>query len=273
MRARVGAELEQRHEASSLTLKGRVAVVTGSTSGIGLGVAQTAAVMLNGFGSPSAIAGVIADLSREHRVPVAHSAADMSTPVEIAEMVAQTERDLGPVDILVNNAGIQFTAAVEDFPAERWDAILAINLSAVFHGIRAALPGMRRRNWGRIVNIASTHGLVGSVHKAAYVAAKHGVLGLTKVVALETATTGVTCNAICPGWVLTPLVEKQVADLAARERLSIDQARHALLAGKQPSGEFATPQQIGAAVAFLCSEGAAQIRGVALPVDGAWLAQ
>jgi len=278
MRARVAAELEQRHEASSLTLKGRVAVVTGSTSGIGLGVAQTlaghgAAVMLNGFGSPSAIAGVIADLSREHRVPVAHSAADMSKPVEIAEMVAQTERDLGPVDILVNNAGIQFTAAVEDFPAERWDAILAINLSAAFHGIRAALPGMRRRNWGRIVNIASTHGLVGSVHKAAYVAAKHGVLGLTKVVALETATTGVTCNAICPGWVLTPLVEKQVADLAARERLSIDQARHALLAGKQPSGEFATPQQIGAAVAFLCSEGAAQIRGAALPVDGAWLAQ
>jgi len=278
MRARVAAELEQRYEASSLTLKGRVAVVTGSTSGIGLGVAQTlaghgAAVMLNGFGSPSAIAGVIADLSREHRVPVAHSAADMSKPVEIAEMVAQTERDLGPVDILVNNAGIQFTAAVEDFPAERWDAILAINLSAVFHGIRAALPGMRRRNWGRIVNIASTHGLVGSVHKAAYVAAKHGVLGLTKVVALETATTGVTCNAICPGWVLTPLVEKQVADLAARERLSIDQARYALLAGKQPSGEFATPQQIGAAVAFLCSEAAAQIRGVALPVDGAWLAQ
>ena len=278
MRARVAAELEQRYEASSLTLKGRVAVVTGSTSGIGLGVAQTlaghgAAVMLNGFGSPSTIAGVIADLSREHRVPVAHSAADMSKPVEIAEMVAQTERDLGPVDILVNNAGIQFTAPVEDFPAERWDAILAINLSAVFHGIRAALPGMRRRNWGRIVNIASTHGLVGSVHKAAYVAAKHGVLGLTKVVALETATTGVTCNAICPGWVLTPLVEKQVADLAARERLSIDQARYALLAGKQPSGEFATPQQIGAAVAFLCSEAAAQIRGVALPVDGAWLAQ
>jgi len=278
MRARVGAEVEQRHEASSLTLKGRVAVVTGSTSGIGLGIAQTlaghgAAVMLNGFGSPSAIAGVVADMVREHHVPVAHSAADMSTPAEIAEMLAQTERDLGPVDILVNNAGIQFTAPVEDFPVERWDAILAINLSAVFHGIRAALPGMRRRNWGRIVNIASTHGLVGSIHKAAYVAAKHGVLGLTKVVALETATTGVTCNAICPGWVLTPLVEKQVADLAAHERLSIDRARQALLAEKQPSGEFATPEQIGAAVVFLCSEAAAQIRGVALPVDGAWLAQ
>jgi 3-hydroxybutyrate dehydrogenase len=261
-----------------MMLKGRVAVVTGSTSGIGLGIAETlavhgAAVMLNGFGSPGAIGGVIADMSRAHRVPVAHSAADMSKPVEIAEMLAQTERDLGPVDILVNNAGIQFTAPVEDFPVERWDAILAINLSAVFHGIRAALPGMRERNWGRIVNIASTHGLVGSVHKAAYVAAKHGVLGLTKVVALETATTGVTCNAICPGWVLTPLVEQQVADLAARERLSIDRARQALLAEKQPSGEFATPQQIGAAVAFLCSEAAAQIRGAALPVDGAWLAQ
>jgi 3-hydroxybutyrate dehydrogenase len=261
-----------------MMLKGRVAIVTGSTSGIGLGIAGTlaghgAAVMLNGFASPSAIAAEIAEMSAVHRVPVAHSAADMSKPAEIAEMLAQTERDLGPVDILVNNAGIQFTAPVEDFPVDRWDAILAINLSAVYHGIRTALPGMRRRNWGRIVNIASTHGLVGSVHKAAYVAAKHGVLGLTKVVALETATTGVTCNAICPGWVLTPLVEKQVADLAAQERLSMEQARQALLADKQPSGEFATPQQIGAAVAFLCSEAAAQIRGVALPVDGGWLAQ
>jgi 3-hydroxybutyrate dehydrogenase len=265
-------------EEASMMLKGRVAVVTGSTSGIGLGIAGAlaahgAAVMLNGFGSPAAIAAVKKEIAAVHEVAVSYSAADLSKPAEIAEMIAQTERQLGPVDILVNNAGIQFTAPVDEFPAERWDAILAINLSAVFHGIRAVLPGMRRRNWGRIVNIASTHGLVGSVHKAAYVAAKHGVLGLTKVVALETATTGVTCNAICPGWVLTPLVEKQVEDLAARERLSAEQARQALLADKQPSREFATPQQIGAAVAFLCSEAAAQIRGTALPVDGGWLAQ
>jgi 3-hydroxybutyrate dehydrogenase len=261
-----------------MMLKGRVAVVTGSTSGIGLGIAEAlaahgAAVMLNGFGSREAIAAVKKEIAAAHRVPVAYSAADMSEPGEVVGMLAQTERDLGPADILVNNAGIQFTAAVEDFPVDRWDAILAINLSAVFHAIRAALPGMRRRSWGRIVNIASTHGLVGSVHKAAYVAAKHGVLGLTKVVALETAATAVTCNAICPGWVLTPLVEKQVEDLATRTAQSVEQARQALLADKQPSGAFATPQQIGAAVAFLCSDAAAEIRGAALPVDGGWLAQ
>jgi 3-hydroxybutyrate dehydrogenase len=261
-----------------MMLKGRVAVVTGSTSGIGLGIAEAlaghgAAVMLNGFGSREAIAAVKKEIAALHGVAVSHSAADVSKPDEIAAMLAQTERELGSVDILVNNAGIQFTAPVEDFPVDRWDAILAINLSAVFHGIRAALPGMRRRNWGRIVNIASTHGLVGSVHKGAYVAAKHGVLGLTKVVALETAATRVTCNAICPGWVLTPLVEQQVEDLAARERVPLAQARRTLLADKQPSGDFATPHQIGGAVAFLCSEVAAQIRGVALPVDGGWLAQ
>ena len=259
------------------TLKGRVAVVTGSTSGIGLGVAaalarQGAPVLLNGFGSRPAIDAAIADVAA-CGVPVAYSAADMSKPGEIAAMLAQAGRELGPVDILVNNAGIQFTAPVEEFPVERWDAILAINLSAVFHATREALPGMRERNWGRIVNIASTHGLVASTHKAAYVAAKHGVLGLTKVVALETATTGVTCNAICPGWVLTPLVQKQIDDLAQRDRLSPAEARQALLGEKQPSLEFATPEQIGAAVAFLCSEAAAQIRGIALPVDGGWLAQ
>ena len=259
-------------------LKERVAVVTGSTSGIGLGIATTlasqgAAIMLNGFGSREAIAALSKQITTAHDVAVAYSAADMSNPAEIGEMLAQAERQLGRVDILVNNAGIQFTAPVDEFPVDRWDAILAINLSAVFHGIRAVLPGMRRRNWGRIINIASTHGLVGSVHKAAYVAAKHGVLGLTKVVALETATTGITCNAICPGWVLTPLVEKQIAELAAREGLSVEHARHALLAEKQPSGEFATPQQIGSAVVFLCSEAAAEIRGAALPIDGGWLAQ
>jgi 3-hydroxybutyrate dehydrogenase len=259
------------------TLKGRVAVVTGSTSGIGLGVAralalQGAAMMLNGFGSRGVIDAAIAEV-QSCGGPVAHSAADMAKPDEIVAMLAQTERELGGVDILVNNAGIQFTAPLEEFPVDRWDAVLAINLSAVFHATREALPAMRKRNWGRIVNIASTHGLVASVEKAAYVAAKHGVLGLTKVVALETATTGITCNAICPGFVLTPLVQTQIDALAVRERLSPIEAKRALLAEKQPSGEFATPEAIGAAVVFLCSDAAAQIRGIALPVDGGWLAQ
>ena len=258
-------------------LKGRVAVVTGSTSGIGLGVAGAlaahgAALLLNGFGPKSAIDAAIAQVAA-HGAPVAYSGADMSSAPEIEAMLEHAARELGPVDVLVNNAGIQFTAPVEDFPVDRWDAILAVNLSAVFHATRAVLPGMRGRNWGRIVNIASTHGLVASVHKAAYVAAKHGVLGLTKVVALETATTGITCNAVCPGWVLTPLVQQQIDDVAARDRVSTTAARQSLLAEKQPSGEFATPEQIGAAVAFLCSEAAAQIRGIALPVDGGWLAR
>jgi 3-hydroxybutyrate dehydrogenase len=264
-------------DANGTTLKSRVAVVTGSTSGIGLGVARTlaahgASVMLNGFGSSETVEAALKAILA-CGVPVGYSDADMSRPDEIAALLAKAGQDLGPVDILVNNAGIQFTAPVETFPADRWDAILAINLSAAFHAIRAALPGMRSRNWGRIVNIASTHGLVGSVDKAAYVAAKHGLVGLTKVVALETATTGITCNAICPGWVLTPLVQAQIDDLALRARLSAEDAKHALLAEKQPSQEFATPAQIGATTAFLCSEDAAQIRGVALPVDGGWLAQ
>jgi 3-hydroxybutyrate dehydrogenase len=262
---------------NGITLKGRVAVITGSTSGIGLGVANTlathgTAVLLNGFGSKAAIDTAIAEVAGRG-TPVAYSAADMSKPSEIAAMLTQAAHDLGPVDILVNNAGIQFTAPVEQFPVERWDAILAINLSAAFHAIRGVLPGMRERNWGRIVNIASTHGLVASTHKAAYVAAKHGLLGLTKVVALETATTGITCNAICPGWVLTPLVQQQIDEVAQRQGQSAADTKEALLAEKQPSLEFATPDQIGAAVAFLCSESAAQIRGVALPVDGGWLAQ
>jgi 3-hydroxybutyrate dehydrogenase len=193
----------------------------------------------------------------------------MSKPAEVAAMISQARR----VDILVNNAGIQHTAPVEEFPAERWDAVIAINLSAAFHAIRAALPQMKSRNWGRIVNIASAHGLVASAQKAAYVAAKHGLLGLTKVVALETARTDVTCNAICPGWVLTPLVQKQIDELASRDKLAAEEAKMKLLAEKQPSLEFATPEQIGAAAVFLCSDAAAQIRGVALPVDGGWTAQ
>ncbi|HEY6827484.1 MAG TPA: 3-hydroxybutyrate dehydrogenase [Gemmatimonadaceae bacterium] len=258
-------------------LEGKVAIVTGSTSGIGLGVAEVLAaqgadIVLNGFGDAPAIDRLRKELGARG-VRVAYSAADMSKPAEIVGMIEYATRELGRVDILVNNAGIQFTAPVEEFPPDRWDAILAINLSAVFHAVRTVLPQMRQRNWGRIVNVASTHGLVASTHKVAYVAAKHAVLGLTKVVALETATTGITCNAICPGFVLTPLVQKQIDDLAARERLSDAQARARLLGEKQPSLEFATPGEIGALAAFLCSDAAAQIRGAALPVDGGWLAQ
>ena len=259
-------------------LKGKTAMVTGSTSGIGLGVAQTLAaqganILLNGFGDVAEIEKLRTSLVSKFRVRVTYSAADMSKPDDIAGMVAQAMRDLGQVDILVNNAGVQFTAPVHEFPPDRWDAIIAINLSAAFHAIRAALPPMLGRNWGRIINIASTHGLVASIHKVAYVAAKHGILGITKVVALETATTGVTCNAICPGWVLTPLVQKQIDDIARHEKLPASAAKMKLLAEKQPSLEFATPEQIGAVAAFLCSDAAAQIRGIGLPVDGGWTAQ
>ncbi|MBM3392194.1 MAG: 3-hydroxybutyrate dehydrogenase [Betaproteobacteria bacterium] len=261
-----------------MCLKGKVAIVTGSTSGIGLGIAhalagQGADVLVNGFGDAAAIDGLCQDIAARHGVKVAYSGADMAQPAQIEGMVAQATRELGRVDILVNNAGIQFTAPVHEFPVERWDAIIAINLSAAFHAIRAALPQMRERNWGRIVNIASAHGLVASVNKVAYVAAKHGIVGITKVVALETATSGVTCNAICPGWVLTPLVQKQIDALAERERLTPEEARMRLLGEKQPSKEFATPEQIGALAQFLCSEGAAQIRGASLSVDGGWTAQ
>ncbi len=259
-------------------MRGKVAIVTGSTSGIGLGVARALAasgadILLNGFGEKADIENLRAGIAKECGVRVSFSSADMSKPVDINGMVAQATRELGRVDILVNNAGIQHTAPVEDFPPEKWDAVIAINLSAAFHAIRAALPQMKVRNWGRIVNIASAHGLVASPHKAAYVAAKHGLLGLTKVVALETATGGITCNAICPGWVLTPLVQKQIDERAATEAIPMERARRELLAEKQPSLEFATPEQIGAAVVFLCSEAAAQIRGAALPVDGGWTAQ
>jgi 3-hydroxybutyrate dehydrogenase len=259
-------------------LRGKSAIIAGSTSGIGLGIARALAersadVMLNGFGDASVIETVQTQIERDFGVRVAFNAADMSNPVEVAQMVEAATRELGRVDILVNNAGIQYTAPVEEFPVEQWNAIIAINLSSNFHAIRAALPQMRERNWGRIINIASTHGLVASVDKVAYVAAKHGVVGLTKVVALEIARTGVTCNAICPGWVLTPLVEKQIQERASREKIPIDQAKVDLLSEKQPSGEFATPEQIGALVVFLCSEAAAQIRGAALPVDGGWTAQ
>jgi 3-hydroxybutyrate dehydrogenase len=271
-------DIERPAKASMEVLKGKTAIVTGSTSGIGLGIARALAaagcdVMLNGFGEASAIEDERAHIAKDFGVRTAFSAANMASPTEIAHMVEAATHELGRVDILVNNAGIQHTAPVEAFPIERWDAVIAINLSSNFHAIRAVLPQMRERNWGRIINIASTHGLVASVEKAAYVAAKHGVLGLTKVVALETARTGITCNAICPGWVLTPLVEKQIGERASREKISVEQAKSELLSEKQPSREFATPEQIGALTLFLCSQAAAQIRGAALPVDGGWTAQ
>jgi 3-hydroxybutyrate dehydrogenase len=206
-------------------------------------------------------------------VKTAFNGADMSKPDQIRDLVAAATKEFGAVDILVNNAGIQHTAPVEEFPDDRWDAIIAINLSSSFHAIKAVLPQMKKRNWGRIINIASVHGLVASAQKAAYVAAKHGVVGLTKVVTLETATTDITCNAICPGWVLTPLVQKQIDARAANEKITPDRAKRELLSEKQPSLEFATPEQIGALCVFLCSEAALQICGAMLPVDGGWLAQ
>jgi 3-hydroxybutyrate dehydrogenase len=259
-------------------LKGKCALVTGSTSGIGLGIARAlaaegASVMLNGFGEAAAIERLRAALAQEFGVGVAFHAADVAQPAEVRELVAGAQRAFGSVDILVNNAGIQHVAPIEAFPEDRWDAVIAINLSALFHATKAALPLMKRRNWGRIINIASTHGLVASADKAAYVAAKHGVLGLTKVVALETAQTGITCNAICPGWVLTPLVQQQIDARAAHGGMTPEQASIELLREKQPSLAFTTPEQIGALAVFLCSEAAVQIRGAALPVDGAWTAQ
>lgn len=254
------------------------AIVTGSTSGIGLGVARRLAaaghaVMLNGFGEPNAIRTLCQALSDEYGVSVIYSSADMRDPAAIIQMVEQGQSELGQIGILVNNAGVQFTSPVHEFPVEQWDNILAVNLSAAFHAIRAALPAMVAAKFGRVVNIASTHGLVASKEKAAYVAAKHGIVGLTKVVALETAGKGVTCNAICPGWVLTPLVEKQISDRSATAGISIAKAKQELLAEKQPSGQFVTPEQIGDFVVFLSSPAADQLTGQALAVDGGWTAQ
>lgn len=259
-------------------LKGKVAIVTGSTSGIGLGIAralatQGADILLNGFGEAEAIDRLRREIAEGCGVRTAYSGADMSRPVEIRGMVEQAVRELGGADILVNNAGIQFTAPIPDFPDEKWEQVLAINLSAAFYATKAALPWMLERNWGRVINIASAHGLVASVEKAAYVAAKHGLVGLTKVTALETARTGITANAICPGWVLTPLVQKQIDERAAREGMTVEQARLALLGEKQPSREFVTPEQIGELAVFLCSPAADQIRGQALAIDGGWTAQ
>ena len=258
-------------------LQGRVAVVTGSTSGIGLGIAEALAaegssILLNGFGDAADIEAQRTALAAKHGVTVLYDGADMRNPEAISEMIAAAERDLGGVHILVNNAGIQHTAPIEDFPAAQWDAVLAINLSAAFHAMHAAIPVMRRAGWGRIVNIASAHGLVASPQKSAYVAAKHGLVGLTKVAGIELANAGVTCNAICPGWVLTPLVEKQIAARAVREGKSEDAIRRDLLAEKQPMLEFSTPAMIGAMAVYLCSEAARTVTGTALSIDGGWTA-
>ena len=255
-------------------LTGKTALVTGSTSGIGLGIALAVAqngarVMLNGFGD---VDGALAQV-RRHDLKAVHDGADMSQPAQIEAMVRRCEAELGSCDILVNNAGIQHVAAIPDFPAERWDAIIAINLSSAFHALRAALPGMQGRNWGRVINVASVHGLVASANKSAYVAAKHGIIGLTKVAALENATTGITVNAICPGWVLTPLVQTQVDARAAADGVDIEEAKRRLLAEKQPSLQFTTPDQLAALAVFLCSPGADNIRGAAINVDGGWAAQ
>ena len=257
-----------------MTLKGKTALVTGSTSGIGLGMAQTLArqganIVLNGFGEFEAAKAAIAALG----VKVEHHGADMSKPAEIEAMMAFAAESFGGVDVLVNNAGIQHVANVEDFPPEKWDAIIAINLSSAFHTSRLAIPGMRARNWGRIINIASAHGLVASAAKSAYVAAKHGLVGLTKASALELATTGVTVNAICPGWVLTPLVQKQIDARAQKDGITVEQAKKDLLGEKQPSLQFTTPEQLGDLAVFLCSAGADNVRGVAWAVDGGWTAQ
>ncbi len=261
-----------------MSLKGKVALVTGSTSGIGLGIARAlgaagADLMLNGFGDPAAIEKERTGLAAELGVRVGYSPADMSKPEQIAGMIAEAEKTLGAVDVLVSNAGIQHVANIEDFPAERWDAIIAINMSAVFFGMRAVIPGMKRRGWGRIINIASAHGLVASGQKVAYVAAKHGVVGMTKVAAIELANSGVTANAICPGWVKTPLVERQLEARAAQDGITVEEAARRFLAEKQPMLRFSTPEAIGALAVFLCSDAAETITGAPLSVDGGWLAQ
>lgn len=259
-------------------LKGQVAVVTGSTSGIGLAIAkalaeQGANVMLNGFGDAAEIEKVRASLEKDYGVKALFNGADLSKGDAVRGLVEETVQKLGRIDILVNNAGIQYTALIEDFPTERWDAIIALNLSAVFHGTAAALPHMKKAGYGRIINISSAHGLVGSPHKAAYVSAKHGVVGLTKVTALETAGQGITCNAICPGWVRTPLVEKQITAIAQQKNLSQEDAAKDLLSEKQPSLQFVTPEQLGAAAVFLASPGAAQMTGTTMSLDGGWTAR
>ena len=253
-------------------------VITGSTSGIGLGLAQAFAaagcrLAINGIATPAEANALTARLRQEHSVDVFFHPADLADAGQCESLIRDAEARFGSVDILINNAGIQYVAPVQSFPVDRWNAILAINLSAAFHTIRSALPGMQRRGQGRILNIASVHGLVASIHKAAYVAAKHGIVGLTKVIALENAANGITCNAICPGWVLTPLVQKQIDDRAARDHLALEEAAREMLREKQPSGRFTAVEDIAALALFLCSGAASNITGASFPMDGGWTAQ
>ncbi|WP_299747427.1 3-hydroxybutyrate dehydrogenase [uncultured Tateyamaria sp.] len=256
----------------------RTAIITGSTSGIGLGIAEAFAaqgfnIMLNGFGDANEIEATRADLDAKSAGTVAYHGADMTKPDQIADLVATTEAQFGAVDILVNNAGIQHVAPVEEFPLEKWDAIIAINMSSAFHTIRAALPGMKERGFGRVINVASAHGLVASPYKSAYVTAKHGIVGLTKTVALEAAQHGVTVNAVCPGYVLTPLVEGQIPDTAKARGITEEEVKRDVLLAAQPTKEFVTVEQLGAVCTFLSSDAAASVTGIAMPVDGGWVAQ
>jgi len=258
-------------------LKGKAALVTGSTSGIGLGIAEAFAreganIVLNGFGDPAEIERLRGDLAKRHGVKVLYQGADMSRPEAIGQMMQVAAEAFGGLDVVVNNAGIQHVAPVEEFPVAKWDAILAINLSAAFHTTRLALPGMKQKGWGRIVNIASAHALVASPFKAAYVAAKHGIAGLTKTVALEAAEAGVTVNAICPGYVWTPLVEKQIPDTARSRGISEEQVKRDVLLAAQPTKKFVTVEEVAALALFLCSDGAASITGAIVPLDGGWTA-
>ena len=259
-------------------LHGKVALVTGSTSGIGLGVAHALAaagadIVMNGFGDPGDIARLREDIASQHGVRVAYAPGDVSDAEAITYMVAQGAAELGSVDILVNNAGIQFVSSIAAFPLAQWQRVIAINLTGAFLAMQAAIPGMKARGWGRIINIASVHGLVASAEKSAYVAAKHGLVGLTKVGAIELADDGITCNAICPGWVLTPLAEVQVKARAEAAGITVEDAKRQLVGEKQPMNRFTTPAQIGATAVFLCSEGAATITGTSISVDGGWVAQ
>lgn len=261
-----------------MALKGKNAIVTGSTSGIGLAIARVLAsqgcnIMLNGLGDKAAIEALVAEFPKAYGIKAAYSAADMTRPGEIRQMVTDCNSTFGSVDILINNAGIQFTSPVESFPEDKWDAIIAINLSAAFHAIKAAVPLMQKSGFGRIINIASVHGLVASAHKAAYVAAKHGIVGLTKVVALENAEANITANAICPGWVHTPLVQKQIEDKAKAQSISMDAATSLLLGEKQPNKRFIKPENIGAMIAFLCDEHGNAMTGEIITLDGGWTAQ
>lgn len=254
------------------------AVVTGSTSGIGLGIAESFAaagrrLVVNGIATAAEARSLTDRLHTRHGVDVIFHPADLADAAQCAALIRDAEEHFGAIDILVNNAGIQHVSPVESFPVERWDAVIAVNLSSAFHTIRTALPGMQKRNRGRIVNIASVHGLVASVHKSAYVAAKHGLVGLTKVVALENAGTGITCNAICPGWVLTPLVQKQIEDRAGQHNITTEKAQHDMLREKQPTARFVSVEEIAALAQFLCSPSAANITGACFPIDGAWTAQ